>query len=61
MSKYKSTKQSSNPIRKITKTGRFSYGITFPKEIVKRLGWRERQKVIVKLKGKTLIIKDWRP
>ena len=60
MTEYKSTKQSSNPVRKITKFGKFSYGITFPKELVKKLKWKERQKVIVKLRGKSLIIKDWK-
>jgi len=59
MAKYKATEQSSNPVRKITKFGRFSYGITFPKQLVKELGWRERQKLTVKRQGRKLIIEDW--
>ena len=61
MKNYKSTAQSANPIRKITKTGKFSYGITFPKDYVKKLGWKERQKLVVKIKKHSLKIKDWQP
>ncbi len=48
-------------IRKLTRMGRegSSLGMTIPKELVKELGWRERQKVVVKKLGKTLIISDW--
>ena len=59
MSKYKSTKQSADPVRKITKVGNYSYSVTVPKELIKKLGWRERQKVVVKISGKGLNIKDW--
>jgi len=48
-------------IRKLTKMGGGrSMGLTLPIEIVKHLGWKERQKVMVKLKGKEIIIKDWK-
>ena len=46
-------------IRKIVKNGRGSYYINIPKDIFKELRWRERQKLIVEKKGKTLIIRDW--
>lgn len=47
-------------IRKITKTGRgASYSLTLPIEFVRKLGWREKQKVVVSLRGKTITIKDW--
>lgn len=46
-------------IRKLTKIGRSSFCFTMPIEIIKKLGWKERQKVIVTLKGKEIIIKDW--
>ncbi len=48
-------------IRKLTRMGRegSSIGMTIPKELVKELGWRERQKVVVKKSGKNLIISDW--
>ena len=45
-------------IRKITKSGD-SYAITLPIDIVRELGWRERQKLVVTKRGKGIIIKDW--
>ncbi len=48
-------------IRKLTKTGRgASMCLTLPIELVEKLGWKEHQKVLVKQKGKHLIIKDWK-
>lgn len=48
-------------IRKLQRTGeeRGSYMLTLPKSMVKNLGWREHQKVIVVQTGETLVIKDW--
>ncbi|MEE8131671.1 MAG: AbrB/MazE/SpoVT family DNA-binding domain-containing protein [Candidatus Paceibacterota bacterium] len=48
-------------IRKLTRMGRAgsSLGLTIPKEIATKLGWRERQKVVVSCRGKTITIKDW--
>lgn len=48
-------------IRKLYRTGRGgSISITLPIELVRSLGWREKQKVTVKQKGKSLIIRDWK-
>ena len=48
-------------IRKITKTGSGKcYALTLPIELVEKLGWKERQKVLVELKGRHLLIKDWK-
>lgn len=47
-------------IRKITKMGGGScLGITIPVEIARKLKLRERQKVVVKLRGKKITIEDW--
>ncbi|MDD5291045.1 MAG: AbrB/MazE/SpoVT family DNA-binding domain-containing protein [Patescibacteria group bacterium] len=46
-------------IRKITKNGN-SYSVSIPIEVLKELKWREKQKVIVKKKGRNLIISDWK-
>lgn len=47
-------------IRKITRVaGGSSFAITLPIEMVRELGWRERQKVVVSKKGKKLIVEDW--
>lgn len=55
-------KEKDKNIRKLTRMGAegTSIGLTLPVEIVKKLGWKERQKVVVKLKGKEIMIKDWK-
>jgi len=45
-------------IRKLTKIGRKSIGLTLPIEIARELGWRERQKVVVIKERSKIIIKD---
>ncbi len=47
-------------IRKIIKSGNGSYILTIPMEMVKELGWRERQKVVFSKKGREIRIKDWK-
>ena len=48
-------------IRKIAKVGGGkSFGLTLPIEYIRKLGWKERQKVVVELKGRLLTIKDWK-
>ena len=46
-------------IRKLTKIGNKSIGLTLPIEIVRELKWRKKQKVVVKKRGKSIIISDW--
>lgn len=46
-------------IRKLSRIGDKSIGLTLPIEIVRKLKWREKQKVVVKLRGKRIIIEDW--
>jgi len=58
----RATKQGrDNPVRKLSKAGGYSYYVTLPKAFVEALGWRERQKLVVKRSGKKLIIEDWEP
>ena len=45
-------------IRKITKSGD-SYAVTIPIALMRKLGWREKQKVVVEKRGSGLVIKDW--
>jgi len=50
-------------IRKITKTSKgTSYSITLPIEVIRRWGWKERQKVqlMINDKKKEITIKDWK-
>ena len=54
---------SENNIRKITKTaGGSSYSITLPIDVVRRWGWKERQKVELEIdeKNKVIKIRDWK-
>lgn len=46
-------------IRKITKTGGGSYYIIIPKQLMRDLKWKERQKVVVERLGNKVIIQDW--
>ncbi|OGZ62824.1 MAG: hypothetical protein A3H51_01375 [Candidatus Spechtbacteria bacterium RIFCSPLOWO2_02_FULL_38_8] len=45
-------------IRKIQKSGNL-YTVSIPIELIRKLEWKERQKVVVKKFGKGLSIKDW--
>jgi hypothetical protein len=57
MANKKSTERN---IRKLTKIGRQSIAVTLPIEIVRELGWQERQKVkVTRIKG-GLVIRDYR-
>jgi len=48
-------------IRKLTRMGAGrSMGLTLPIEMIKKLGWREKQKVVVKLYKNKITIKDWK-
>ncbi|KKR43992.1 MAG: hypothetical protein UX02_C0001G0365 [Candidatus Moranbacteria bacterium GW2011_GWC1_45_18] len=47
-------------IRKLTKTGRGSMYVVLPKEHIRDLGWRERQKLVVQRVKGGLLIKDAR-
>lgn len=46
-------------VRKITKVGGKSLSITLPREFLNQLGWKEKQKVVVKRVPGGLLIKDW--
>lgn len=47
-------------IRKLNKVGGSTISVTLPIDIIRELGWREGQKVVVKKKGLSLIIEDWK-
>ncbi|HOL54155.1 MAG TPA: AbrB/MazE/SpoVT family DNA-binding domain-containing protein [Candidatus Paceibacterota bacterium] len=48
-------------IRKLSKVGRGkSFAVTIPIEYVRKLRWKERQKLMVELKNQSIIIKDWK-
>lgn len=47
-------------VRKIVKLGNKSLAVTLPIELVAKLGWREKQKVVVKKIRGGVQIKDWK-
>lgn len=46
-------------IRNLTKIGKKSYAVTIPIDIIKKLGLREKQRLIVVEKNKKIIISDY--
>jgi len=46
--------------RKLTRMGIGSLGLTLPIELVSELGWKEKQRVVVKKVRGGLLIKDWK-
>ena len=53
-------KQEDKNIRNLIKLGRKSIAVTIPIEIIRELGWREKQKVVVKKSGSKLVVSDWK-
>lgn len=47
-------------IRKIQQIKEGSYYITIPIDIMRELNWKEAQKVVVKKRGKGILIVDWK-
>ncbi|GAI36178.1 unnamed protein product [marine sediment metagenome] len=46
--------------RKLFRTGRgATVAVTLPIEIVRELKWREKQKVVIRKRGKGILIVDW--
>jgi len=53
-------KESEKNIRKLTRVGKTSLCVTIPVGMVKELKWKERQKVVLNLKGGKITIEDWK-
>ena len=55
------SKYQNRQIRKLSKTGGGkSFAITLPMEYIKKLKWKEKQKLQVEMKGRTIFVKDWK-
>jgi hypothetical protein len=54
------SKKEEREIRKLTKMGKKSIGLTLPIEIVRELGWREKQRVTVKRIKGGVVVRDYR-
>lgn len=48
-----------NNVRSLTKTGGTSYSVTIPVKYIRKLKWKEKQKVVVKLYHDRIVIRDW--
>jgi len=46
----------SETVRKLTKTGSYTFYVTIPKVFIDELGWKERQNVVVKKAGQKIVI-----
>jgi len=54
-------KMEQHNIRKLSKAGGGkSFVVTLPIEYVRKLKWKEKQKLKVELKGRHIMIKDWK-
>ena len=53
-------KSTEKNIRKLAKIGKQSVGLTLPIEMLRELGWREKQKVTAKKVRGGVLIKDWK-
>ncbi len=53
-------KQSEKNIRKLTKVGGKTLVVSLPIEVIRELGWKEKQKLIVKRIHGGVTIRDWR-
>ena len=53
-------KMKNQNVRKIIKVGGKSLAVTLPRELVNKLRWKEKQKVVVKRVRGGLLIKDWK-
>jgi hypothetical protein len=53
-------KMEDKSIRKLTKVGGKSISVTLPIEIIREFKWKEKQKVVVKKRGNSIIITDWK-
>jgi len=47
-------------VRKVTRVGKRSLSVVIPSEIVDELKIRERQKLVIRRKGKKIIVEDWK-
>jgi len=51
-------KSGKEKVRKLTRIGKLSMGITLPIALVRELGWREGQRVTVIKKNGALVVRD---
>ncbi len=60
MTASRQQRQRSSDVRKLGKTGTYTYFITLPRDDIATLGWRVGQKLVVERKGEQFVISDWK-
>lgn len=45
-------------VRKLTKVAQSSYAVVIPMKIVKKLGWQEKQPLVIRRSGKKVIVEN---
>lgn len=53
-------KETQSNIRHLQKNGKYTYYVTIPKKDVDEIGWRTKQKVVVRRVGEKFVIEDWK-
>lgn len=48
-------------VRKLQRQNNGSTTLALPTDILKELKWRDKQKVVVRKRGNTILIEDWKP
>lgn len=54
------SKKEEREVRKLTKVGKKTIAVTIPIEIIRELGWREKQRVTVKKIKGGIVVRDYR-
>lgn len=47
--------------RKLTLTGKTTYYVTIPQEMIRDLRWKKGEKKVIRQEGRTIVIADWVP
>lgn len=42
------------------KASKYSYSVVIPKEFIKNLKWKEKQRINIVLQGKKITLSDWK-
>jgi hypothetical protein len=53
-------KSNEQHVRNLTQNSTGTFSLSLPISVVRDLGWRRGQKVVVSLKGGKLVVADWR-
>ena len=47
--------------RKLTLTGKTTYYVTIPQEMIRELKWKKGEKKTIRQEGAKIVIADWKP